>query len=48
MTSAGTADYKAPEVDNLSYCNKIDIWSLGVIYYELLTGKYPFNGEKME
>ena len=33
----------APEIVNgFIYNNKCDIWSLGVIFYILLFGKYPF------
>lgn len=48
-TMCGTPLYMSPQiVDDVHYTYKTDIWSLGVIYYELLTGKYPFFGEKME
>jgi serine/threonine-protein kinase ULK/ATG1 len=48
MTKCGTPLYMSPQiVDYHRYTYKTDIWSLGVIYYELLTGQYPFNGEKM-
>ena len=44
----GTPLYMSPQiVDDTRYTYKTDIWSLGVMYYELLTGKFPFNGEKM-
>lgn len=47
-TMCGTPLYMSPQiVDEKRYTYKTDIWSLGVIYYELLTGKYPFHAEKM-
>lgn len=41
----GTVYYMAPEVTHGQYGPAVDIYSLGVILYELLTGKLPFNGE---
>ena len=38
----GTKDYMAPEMDTRNYNNKCDLWSLGVILYELYTNKYIF------
>jgi serine/threonine protein kinase len=47
-TMCGTPLYMSPQiVDEHRYTYKTDIWSLGVIYYELLTGKYPFHGDRM-
>jgi serine/threonine protein kinase len=35
----------APEViANKSYDYKADIWSVGVTFFELLNGTYPFQG----
>ncbi len=42
----GTINYLAPEVVNSKkYSPQSDIYSLGIIFYELLTGEVPFVGE---
>merc|ERR1719336_1908324 len=38
----GTLLYMAPEVFRLELTMKSDIWSVGVILYNLVTGDYPF------
>lgn len=45
MTVIGTPNYLSPEVvDNKPYGIKADIWSLGVVLYELLVLEPPFQG----
>ena len=42
----GTPNYIAPEVLRYSYDEKCDIWSLGVIAYQLFSqGEFPFDGD---
>lgn len=43
--SVGTVYYMAPEVAHGRYGREVDIYSLGVVLYEMLTGDVPFNGE---
>ena len=44
LSRCGTPGYVAPEIlRNLPYDNKVDIFSLGCVFYNLLTGKYLFK-----
>ncbi|KAJ3409731.1 Serine/threonine-protein kinase ulk3 [Chytridiales sp. JEL 0842] len=45
----GTLLYIAPEIlSEKSYDGRCDLWSLGVVFYEMLTGSVPFDGFKTE
>jgi serine/threonine protein kinase len=45
----GTPLYMAPElVKEQKYTEKVDVWSLGCIVYQLLSGITPFDGNTME
>ncbi|OHT09487.1 hypothetical protein TRFO_04576 [Tritrichomonas foetus] len=43
-TRCGSPFYVAPEVilGNKNYTKKVDIWSLGILLYYMMTGNYPF------
>ena len=41
----GTLDYLPPEMlSRQEYDHSIDIWSIGILTFEFLTGKPPFEG----
>ncbi len=45
--SIGTVHYMAPEVARGKYGKEIDIYAVGVMFYEMLTGRVPFEGESV-
>ena len=45
--SVGTVHYMAPEVANGRYGKEVDIYALGVVLYEMITGHVPFDGESL-
>lgn len=48
-TLCGTPLYMSPQiVFEEDYSFKADIWSLGSVYYELLTGHTPFQSKNMK
>lgn len=46
--SVGTFHYMAPEIGKGVYGKEIDVYALGIIVYELLTGRVPFDGESSQ
>jgi serine/threonine protein kinase len=44
--NVGSICFTAPEVldDGESYSEKVDIWSLGCVFYEIIEGKELFSG----
>ena len=46
--SVGTPYYMAPEMFEGNSCIQSDIWSVGVIVYLMLTGKFPFDVKENE
>lgn len=43
--SVGTVYYMAPEVARGRYGKEVDVYALGVMLYEMLTGNVPFDGQ---
>ena len=47
-TMVGTPYYLSPEIlENKPYDSKTDIWALGVLLYEMMTFKMPFNANSL-
>lgn len=46
--SVGTFHYMAPEIGKGVYGKEIDIYALGIILFEMLTGRVPFEGESSQ
>jgi serine/threonine protein kinase len=45
-TFCGTTDYVAPElVYSEPYDEKVDLWAVGILTFELLLGHAPFTGQ---
>jgi serine/threonine-protein kinase ULK2 len=49
QTVCGTPLNMAPEVlRGAQYNHKVDVWSLGIVFYEMLTGFTPFTGRNKD
>jgi serine/threonine protein kinase len=46
--SVGTFHYMAPEISRGTYGKEVDIYALGVILYEMLSGRVPFEGQSVQ
>jgi serine/threonine-protein kinase ULK/ATG1 len=49
LTLLGTPLYTAPEIlANQDFSNKCDVWSMGIVFYEMLHAHTPWTGKDLE
>lgn len=48
-TYVGSKCYMAPEIiENIGHSSTVDMWSIGIIIYQMLSGSFPFSLKNIE
>lgn len=49
LTFCGTLDYASPEIiQHKKYDQSVDVWGVGILTYEMLVGRAPFENDDRE